>query len=81
MKYVKLLELSFAAHLKLENGYDNGPTHNYLNRCKSILLESSGKIAEIFDVTVSTVYAWIKRIEKMVSKTWEHVQTYNGLFR
>ena len=64
MKHIKELELSEADRLELEKGYHNGPTHNYRIRCKSILLKSSGKsaseIAEIFDVTVPTVYAWIK---------------------
>ena len=40
----------------------------YRIRCKSILLKSSGKsaseITEIFDVTVPTVYAWIKRYKE-----------------
>lgn len=68
MKHIKVLELSEADRLKLEKGYHNDPTHNYRIRCKSILLKSSGKsaleIAEIFDVTVPTVYAWIKRYKE-----------------
>lgn len=68
MKHIKVLELSEADRLNLEKGYHNGPTHNYRIRCKSILLKSSGKsaseIAEIFDVTVPTVYAWIKRYKE-----------------
>ena len=67
MKHIKVLELSEADRLKLEKGYHNGPTHNYRFRCKSILLKSSGKsaseIAEIFDVTVPTVYAWINYLQ------------------
>lgn len=61
----KSAELNEADRLKLEKGYHNGPTHNYRIRCKSILLKSSGKsaseIADIFDVTIPTVYAWAKR--------------------
>ena len=68
MKPIKVLELSEVDRLKLEKGYHNGPTHNYRIRCKSILLKSSGKsaseIAEIFDVTIPTVYAWIKRYKE-----------------
>lgn len=68
MKRIKVLELSNGDRLKLENGYHNGLTHNYRIRCQSILLKSSGKsaseIAEIFDVTVPTVYAWIKRYKE-----------------
>lgn len=68
MKHIKVLELSEADRLKLEKGYYNGLTHNYRIRCKSILLKSSGKsaseIAEIFDVTIPTVYAWIKRYKE-----------------
>lgn len=68
MKHIKVLELSEANRLELEKGYHNGPTHNYRIRCKSILLKSSGKsaseIAEIFDVTIPTVYAWIKRYKE-----------------
>lgn len=64
MKHIKVLELSEGDRLKLEQGYHNGPTHNYRIRCKSILLKSLGKsvleIAEIFDVTISKVYAWGK---------------------
>ena len=68
MKHIKVLELSEADRLKLEKGYHNEPTHNYRIRCKSILLKSSGKsaseIAEIFDVTIPTVYAQIKRYKE-----------------
>ena len=68
MKPIKVLELSEVDRLKLEKGYLNEPTHNYRIRCKSILLKSSGKsaseIAEIFDVTIPTVYAWIKRYKE-----------------
>ncbi len=68
MKHIKVLELSEADCLQLEKGYQNGSTHNYRIRCKSILLKSSGKsaseIAEIFDVTVPTVFAWIKRYKE-----------------
>ena len=68
MKPIKVLELTQADRLKLEKGYHNGPTHNYRIRCKSILLKSEGKsafkIAEMLEVTVPTVYAWIKRYEE-----------------
>ena len=68
MKHIKVLELSETDRLKLEKGYHNSPTHNYRIRCKSILLKSSGKsaseIAEIFDITLPTVYAWIKRYKE-----------------
>lgn len=68
MKRIKELNLSEADRLKLEKGYHNGPTHNYRIRCKSILLKSSGKsasqIAEMLDVTIPTIYAWIRRYEE-----------------
>ena len=75
MKHIKVLELSEGDRLKLEKGYHNGPTHNYRIRCKSILLKSSGKsaseIAEIFDVTVPTVYAWSDIIFKRLKQPAE----------
>ena len=68
MKPIKVLELSEVDRLKLEKGYHNGPTHSFRIRCKSILLKSEGKsapkIAEMLEVTVPTVYAWIKRYEE-----------------
>lgn len=67
MKRIKELNLTEADCLKLEKGYHNGQTHNYRIRCKSILLKSSGKsasqIAEMLDVTIPTIYAWIRRYE------------------
>ncbi len=75
MKRIKELNLSEADRLKLEKGYHNGPTHNYRIRCKSILLKSSGKsasqIAEMLDVTIPTIYAWIRRYEESVRKAIE----------
>lgn len=68
MKPIKVLELSEVDRLKLEKGYHNGPTHSFRIRCKSILLKSEGKsaskIAEILEVTVPTVYTWVKRYEE-----------------
>ena len=68
MKPIKVLELSEVDRLKLEKGYHNGPTHSSRIRCKSILLKSEGKsapkIAEMLEVTVHTVYTWIKRYEE-----------------
>lgn len=67
MKPIKVLELSEDDRLKLEKGYHNGPTHSFRIRCKSILLKSEGKsapqIAEMLEVTVPTVYTWVKRYE------------------
>ena len=78
MKPIKVLELSEVDRLKLEKGYHNGPTHSFRIRCKSILLKSEGKsapqIAEMLEVTVPTVYTWIKRYEENgISKAWRHV--------
>lgn len=68
MKPIKVLELSEVDCLKLEKGYHNGPTHSFRIRCKSILLKSEGKsvpqIAEMLEVTVPTVYTWVKRYEE-----------------
>ena len=68
MKPIRVLELSEVDRLKLEKGYHNGPTHSFRIRCKSILLKSEGKsapkIAEMLEVTVPTVYAWVKRYEE-----------------
>lgn len=68
MKPIKVLELTEVDRLKLEKGYHTGPTHKYRIRCKSILLKSEGKsapkIAEMLEVTVPTVYTWIKRYEE-----------------
>lgn len=70
MKPIKVLELSEVDRLKLEKGYHNGPTHSFRIRCKSILLKSEGKsapqIAEMLEVTVPTVYTWVKRIKPIV---------------
>ena len=67
MKPIKVLELSEVDRLKLEKGYHKGPTHCFRIRCKSILLKSEDKsaleIAEMLEVTVTTVYAWVKRNE------------------
>ena len=69
MKPIKVLELSEDDRLKLEKGYHKGPTHCFRIRCKSILLKSEGKsapkIAEMLEVTVPTVYAWVKRHGRM----------------
>lgn len=68
MKPIKVLELSEDDRLKLEKCYHKGPTHCFRIRCKSILLKSEGKsapqIAEMLEVTVPTVYAWVKRYEE-----------------
>lgn len=68
MKPIKVLELSEVDRLKLEKGYHNGPTHSFRIRCKSILLKSESKsapqIAEMLEVTVPTVYTWVKRYEE-----------------
>ena len=68
MKPIKVIELSEVDRLKLEKGYHNGPTHSFRIRCKSILLKSEGKsapqIAEMLEVTVPTVYTWVKRYEE-----------------
>ena len=68
MKPIKVLELSEVDRLKLEKGYHNGPTHSFRIRCKSILLKSEGKsapqIAEMLEVSVPTVYTWVKRYEE-----------------
>ena len=68
MEPIKVLNLSEVDCLKLEKGYYNAPTHSFRIRCKSILLKSEGKsvpkIAEILEVTVPTVYPWVKRYEE-----------------
>lgn len=68
MKPIKVLELPEGERLKLAEGYHNGPTHSYRVRCKSILLKSEGKsaskIAEMLEVTVPTIYTWIKRYKE-----------------
>ena len=68
MKPIKILELSEVDRLKLEKCYHNGSTHSFRIRCKSILLKSEGKsapkIAEMLEVTVPTVYTWVKRYEE-----------------
>ena len=68
IKTIKVLELSEVDRLKLEKGYHNDPTHSFCIRCNSILLKSEGKsappIAEMIEVTVPTVYTWVKRYEE-----------------
>lgn len=89
MKPIKVLELSEVDRLKLEKGYHNGPTHSFRIRCKSILLKSEGKsapqIAEMLEVTVPTVYAWVKRYEekghqRLGDTSWSGTKAYYGLF-
>ena len=49
----------------LEIAYKTGDSHCYRTRCKAILLKSQGKsaneIASILDVSIPSVFNWIKR--------------------
>lgn len=63
MRYIK--DLTAEQIEALTNGYKNGKTHNYRNRCRCILLSFQGKtvpeLAAFFEVSQVTIYAWYNR--------------------
>ena len=59
------LQLTDSEKHDLEIAYKTGDSHCYRTRCKAILLKSQGKsaneIASILDVSIPSVFNWIKR--------------------
>jgi len=51
----------------LNNGYKNGLTHHYRNRCQCILLSFEGNsvsdLCQFYEVSKLTIYAWYNRWE------------------
>mgnify|MGYP001795895785 CR=1 FL=1 len=67
MGRIKVIELSQAQKAELVNGYREGKSHAYRQRCKMILLKSEGKtskaIGEMLGCSHITVNSWLKRYE------------------
>lgn len=62
---ITTLQLTDSEKHDLEIAYKTGDSHCYRSRCKAILLKSQGKsaneIASILDVSIPSVFNWIKR--------------------
>ena len=62
---ITTLQLTDSEKHDLEIAYKTGDSHCYRTRCKAILLKSQGKsaneIASILDVSIPSVFNWIKR--------------------
>ena len=62
---ITTLHLTDSERHNLEIAYQTGCSHCYRTRCKVILLKSQGKaaseIASFLDVSIPSVYSWIKR--------------------
>ena len=62
---ITTLQLTDSEKHDLEIAYKTGDSHFYRTRCKAILLKSQGKsaneIASILDVSIPSVFNWIKR--------------------
>ena len=67
MGKIKVVELSAAQREELENGYRNGQTHSFRQRCQMILLKSDGRTSvEVVGILGScemTINNWLKRYE------------------
>ena len=62
---ITTLQLTDSEKHDLDIAYKTGDSHCYRTRCKAILLKSQGKsaneIASILDVSIPSVFNWIKR--------------------
>ncbi len=62
---ITTLQLTDSEKHNLEIAYQTGDSHCYRTRCKGVLLKSQGKsaseIASFLDVSIPSVYSWIKR--------------------
>ena len=62
---ITTLQLTDSEKHDLEIAYKTGDSHCYRTRCKAIQLKSQGKsaneIASILDVSIPSVFNWIKR--------------------
>ena len=67
MGKTKVIELTVAQREELENGYRNGQTHSFRQRCQMILLKSekrtSIEVVSILGSCEMTVNNWLKRYE------------------
>jgi predicted ArsR family transcriptional regulator len=65
MGKTKIIELTVAQREELENGYRNGQTHSFRQRCQMILLKSedrtSDEVVGILGGCEMTVNNWLKR--------------------
>ena len=68
MGKTKVIELTKAQREELENGYRNGQTHSFRQRCQVILLKSeertSIEVVGILGGCEMTVNNWLNRYEK-----------------
>jgi len=67
MGKTKVIELTVAQREELENGYRNGQTHSFRQRCQMILLKSeertSVEVVGILGSCEMTVNNWLKRFK------------------
>ena len=67
MGKTKVIELTESEREELENGYRNGKTHSFRQRCQMILLKSedrtSVEVVSILGSCEMTVNNWLKRYE------------------
>jgi transposase len=79
MGKTKVIKLTAAQRRELENGYRNGQTHSFRQRCQMVLLKSeertSLEIVSILGSREMTVNNWLKRYE---SEGFEGLRTRAG---
>jgi transposase len=67
MGKTKVIELTVAQREELENGYRNGQTHSFRQRCQMVLLKSekrtSVEVVGILGSCEMTVNNWLKRFK------------------
>lgn len=67
MGKTKIIQLNDSQRQALEDGYRNGRSHAFRERCQMILLKSekrtSAEIASFLDCHKITVHEWVKRFE------------------
>lgn len=67
MGKTKVIQLNDSQRQALEDGYRNGKSHAFRERCQMILLKSenctSAEIARFLDCHKITVHEWVKRFE------------------
>jgi transposase len=68
MGKTKVIQLSDVQRQAVEDGYRNGKSHAFRERCQMILLKSekrtSSEIARFLDCHKITVHEWVKRFER-----------------
>lgn len=68
MGKTKVIQLSDSQRQALEDGYRNGKSHAFRERCQMILLKSenhtSSEIARFLNCHKITVHQWVKRFER-----------------